>query len=181
MGLFDFFKKDKKEEDAEPLGDLTLSEMKKGYMVDYDMKTWEVKAYDCYDWGDDNLSYEWQLQSFDDIFYLELEHDDETYWSLSRKIAFSRLGPEVRQHILKTGDAPDEIEYEGTVYYLEESSRGYYMKSCQGEGAEVMTWDYEDDDGKAYLCIEQWGEREFEASVGFPVQEYQFDNILPGK
>ncbi len=181
MGLFDFFKKEKKVEDTEPRGDLTLSDMKKGYMVDYDMKTWEIKAYDCYDWGDGDLSYEWQLQSFDEILYLELEHDDEAYWSLNRKIAFRRLGPKVKQHILETGDSPEEIVYEGTVYYLEETSGGHFMKSCQGEGAEVLTWDYEDDDGNAFLSIEQWGEREFEASVGFPVQEYQFDNILPRK
>jgi len=181
MGFFDFLKKDKKVEETEPQGDLTLSDMKKGCMVDYDMKTWQIEAYDCYDWGDGNLSYEWQLRSFDEILYLEYEHDDEAYWSLSRKIAFSRLGPKIKQHILETGDSPDEIVYEGKTYYLEETSGGHFMKSCQGEGAEVLTWNYEDDDGEALLCIEQWGEREFEASVGFPVQEYQFDNILPGK
>ncbi len=181
MGFFDFLKKDKKEEETEPQGDLTLSDMKKGFMVDYDMKTWQIEAYDCYDWGDGNLSYEWQLRSFDEILYLEYEHDDEAYWSLSRKIAFSRLGPKIKQHILETEDAPDEIVYEGKTYYLEETSGGHFMKSCQGEGAEVLTWNYEDDDGEALLCIEQWGEREFEASIGFPVQEYQFDNILPGR
>ena len=35
------------------------------------------------------------------------------------------------------------------------------------------------DPGKKYLGIEQWGENDFEASLGEPVEEYQFTNILP--
>ncbi len=180
MGLFDFFKKDKKQEkeNIKPLSELTLKDMRKGAMVDYDMKTWEVEEYSCYDWGGGELTYEWRLRSFDEIFYLELEHDDEAYWSLSRKISFNQLGPHIRNQIVDSGDPPDEITYENVVYYLEESAGGHYLKGCKGQGDEVLTWDYEDDSGKAFLCIEQWGEREFEASVGFSVEEYQFDNIL---
>ena len=40
---------------------------------------------------------------------------------------------------------------------------------------------YEDESGEKYLAIEQWGETEFEASLGQPVEEYQFSDILPGE
>ncbi|MBW2366658.1 MAG: DUF4178 domain-containing protein, partial [Deltaproteobacteria bacterium] len=75
MGLKDFFKK--KQPSDLKITDLTLSDLKMGYMVDYDLKTWQVTAHNTYDWGDGDLTLEWQLKSHDDTIYLELESDDE--------------------------------------------------------------------------------------------------------
>ena len=44
----------------------------------------------------------------------------------------------------------------------------------------MLRWSYEDEEGEVYLGIEQWGEWDFDATVGKPVEEYQFTNILPG-
>ena len=115
MGIKDFFKK--KKNDLDPLADLSLTNLKKGYLVDYDLKTWEVVASNYYDWGDGDISYEWQLKSFDEVVYLEKESDDEAEWSLNRKINFSRLGPNIKEQIVETGDPPDEIVFEGMTYY----------------------------------------------------------------
>lgn len=177
-----FFKKKKKPEEAEidPLSDLTLSKLKVGYLVDYDMQTWEVTGYAHYDWGGGDLSWEWQLKSAGDTLYLEREADDEDYWCVSRKIAFSRLGDAVRDHIRENDDPPDEIVFEGTTYYLEESGGARYCKDGKRPGQEMLKWEYEDDEGESFLTIEQWGENSFEAALGFQVEEYQFSNILPG-
>jgi hypothetical protein len=43
----------------------------------------------------------------------------------------------------------------------------------------MFKWDYADDSGKYSLTIEQWGETDYELSVGREVEEYQFSNILP--
>ena len=178
MGWLDFLKKDKKK-DPDPLSDLTLSNLQVGYMVDYDMKTWEVKAYHYYDWGGGELSYEWQLESVDDALYLEREADDEDVWSISRKISVSRLDPGIKGHIRKHEDPPDEIAFEETTYYLEESGSGHFFKDGKGSGEKFFVWDYEDDSGKKFISIERWGENDFDASVGTVVEEYQFTNILP--
>lgn len=178
MGLKDFFKKNKDKE-LDPLRDLTLAKLKAGYLVDYDMKTWEVTAHNRYDWGEGDITHEWQLKSGDEVAYLELESDDEDDWSLSRKIAFSRLGSQIKTRIMETGDGPDEIVFEGEKFYLEEMAAGHILKEGQSPGKPMLRWSYEDDGGRRYLCLEQWGEEEFEASIGEPVQEYQFTNILP--
>ena len=179
MGIFDFLKKGK-ESDSEPLGDLTLDKMKPGDLVDYDLKTWEIDACHSYDWGDDDISYEWQLKSSDDVVYLQKESDDEDDWSLNRSIHFNRLGSEIKDKILDSGDPPNEIVYEGTTYYLAETAGGHYLKDCKGPGQEMLSWSYEDDSGSKYLTIEQWGEDDFQASAGIAVEPYQFTNILPG-
>lgn len=180
MGIKDFFKKRKKD-DVQPLGDISLDKLKKGYLVDYDLKTWEVAAHNLYDWGDGEITHEWQLKSVDEIVYLENESDDEEDWSLNKKIAFGSLGANVKKSIIETGDPPDAIAFEGTTYYLEEMAGGHFYKDGQGPGKEVLRWSYEDDPGQRFLGIEQWGEEDFDATVGQPVEPYQFTNILPGE
>ena len=76
MKIRDFFKKNKKDE-LDPLSDLSLSGLKKGYLVDYDLKTWEVSAYNYYDWSEGDISHEWQLRSGDQVVYLEMESEPE--------------------------------------------------------------------------------------------------------
>ena len=77
MGWKDFFCKKEQAPPPDPLRDLRLETLKVGYLVDYDLKTWKVEAYNVYDWGGGEKSYEWQLKSHDDAIYLERETDDE--------------------------------------------------------------------------------------------------------
>ena len=183
MGWKDLFKKKgmsgKDSPGPDPLHDLTLDKLKKGYLLDYDMRTWEVTAHNTYDWGDGDITHEWQLVSSDETLYLEREEDDDVYWSVNRKIAFSRLGPDISGHIKRTDDPPPEITFDGVTYYQEETAGGHFYKDGMGEGTEMLQWSYIDDSEERYLTIEQWGDDDFEASVGSPAQEYQFTNILP--
>ena len=178
MGIKDWFTKDK-EPQLDPLADLTLDKMKQGYMVDYDLQTWMVTAAHYYDWGDGDLSWEWQLTSGDTTVFLELERDDEDFWVMYRKISFGSLGPEIRKTILDKGDPPETIVYKGVSYYLDETAGGQFFKNGQPPGQPLISWFYEDDEGERYLSVEQWDEEEFDASTGVQVYEYQFTNILP--
>jgi len=170
-----FFKKDK-DEGPDPTA-ITLANLKKGYFVDYDLMTWEVTACNKYDWGAGEFSYEWQLTSSDETIFLEREVDDEDFWSIGRKIPFRKLPSGIREHIHEHEDPPDEIQYEGKTYYLEEMSGGHFYPDSKSEHYELLSWDYEDESGKNLLSIEQWGEDDFSASIGEPVFEYQFTNI----
>jgi hypothetical protein len=183
MGWKDIFKKksDQKDEILDPLKDLTLKNLKTGYYVDFDMKTYQVTGRNIYDWGGGDKTYEWQLQSSDEVIYLEQESDDEDHWSISRKIPFGKLGAGIRKHILENEDPPEEVLYESTPYYLEEMGGGHFLKDGLPPEKPLLKWDYVDDSGKHFLAIEQWGEEDFEASIGESVEEYQFSNILPGQ
>jgi len=180
MGWKKIFKK-KSEKEPAPLTDISLSGLKPGCFVDWNLKTWEVVSYGYYDWGDGEVSHEWQLETSDETIYLEFESDDEDFWSVSKKISFKKLEPGIKEMIIKNNEPPDQITFDGVTYYLEESGGGHFFKNETESGQELISWDYEDDGGKKFLTIEQWGENSFEASVGFSVEEYQFTDILPGK
>jgi len=178
MGWRDLFRK-KKTEGTHSLSELTLPNLGVGYFLDYDMKTWCVEARNHYEWGPDERSYEWQLVCHDETIYLERETDDEDHWSVSRKISIGKLGVDIKTHIIENEDPPDEIVFESTAFHLDEMGGGSFYRGGAGSGQELLKWDYVDDTGKQYLSIEQWGDADFEASIGHPVEEYQFDNILP--
>jgi len=179
MSWLDLFKK-KKSPGPDPLTELTPANLQAGYILDYDLKTWKVDACHYYDWGSGDITYEWQLITHDDTVYLEREPDDEDFWSICRKIPISRLGSHIINHIKAHDDPPNTFEFENDTYHLEETGGGRFFKDSKGPGLELISWSFQTTDGKKFLTIEQWGEDEFEASVGRPVEAYQFSNILPG-
>ncbi len=179
MGIRDIFKKKAASEPV--VVEIRLNDLKTGYMVDYDMKTWEVTASHYYDWGDASITREWQLKSADETVYLSMESDDDISFCISRKIPFDRVGLKTKKKIMETGDPPDEIELDGVLYHLEETAGGHFYKDGRGSGREMLSWDFKDDAGRNCLAVEQWGENDFEASLGETVEEYQFSNILPNK
>lgn len=172
------FSKKKDEPELDPLADLTLSNLKPGYMVDYDLKTWKVTAQHYYDYEGDRVD-EWELSCADEVAYLEREEDDEVSWTLTRKVALSDIEGNLRSHLRENDDPPEEITCKGIVYFGESSDVGRFYQDGEGEGRELIVWDYVDDSEKKTLSIEQWGDDDYAASVGEVVEEYQFSSILP--
>jgi hypothetical protein len=180
MILKKLFGKKETVSDPDPVSDLTLSNLKPGYYVDFDLKSWQVEARHYYDWGDGDITHEWQLKSHDETRYLEKDSDDEDTWSWSQRVPIGRIGSAIADHIINHDDPPEQIEYEGTMYYMDEMSGGQYFQNSQGPGKDMLRWDFIDGSGRKFLSIEQWGEKAFEAAIGEAVEEYQFNNILPG-
>ena len=79
-----FKKKEEEPEAIDPLN-LSLSDLKPGYVLDYDLKTWQVTAHHYYDYDGDRVD-EWELACGDDVAYLDREEDDGISWTLTRKI-----------------------------------------------------------------------------------------------
>ncbi len=180
MGFLNLFKK-KKHQDFDPGTDLVLSKLKPGFFTDYDMKTWEVSAKNYYDYGNNNIVYEWQLKSFDETIYLEKETDDEDRWTISRKLPLSKIDNIIIEQLAQDSDPPEKITVNNKTYYFDEQSAGHFYKNCSGTGQEFIAWCFLDVSENISVTIEQWDENSFESSENFPVKEYQFTNILPGK
>lgn len=176
---WNFFRKKKDEGRLDPLRDLTLSGLKPGFVVDYDLKTWQVTAQHRYDYEGDRVD-EWQLSCADEVRYLERGEDDEVVWILTRKIPVSRINTDLRGYLRDHDDPPNTLTCDGVEYSADDTSVGKYFKDGAGPGQDFIVWDYLNADGKRTLSVEQWSDDEFEASVGEIVEEYQFSNILPG-
>ncbi len=182
---FNFFKKKKEEEFH--IDQLVLSKLKPGFVVDYDMQTYRVAAYNKYQWNEGGVTDEWELESADGTWFLEHSQEDgESEWSLCRKLPIAELEGDVAKEIARNEDPPEVVVFQGKQFTFEADDIGKFFRggSSDGDGNDgalnFVAWDYEDDAGQ-FLTIEQWGETKFDMQVGFKVEEYQFTNILPGE
>ena len=180
MGIFDMFKKKEEEREYDPTN-VRVTHLRENFMLDYDMKTWQVKEMYEYDWGDNCFSWEYKLDSGTDTVFLSVDDDDELTLVMSKKIKIGLIDEDVAEEILDTGKPPRRITYKGMTFVRGSESPGFFRdaRDSWDDAAEFVSWDYYDEEEKYNLTIERWGEEEFEASFGKYVQEYEFSNILP--
>ena len=174
-------------ESEETLQELTLSTMKVGYLVDYDLKTWQVIGINAYDY-EGYPAREWELRCGDEVRFLEREEDDgRVEWTLTRRVELSDLDEDMAGIILDDGEPPEVVTYGDRRYLAVESSSGVQrrVESADGvdeggdsEGQEFVSWSYGGEDGRVLFLVQR-GERDFAAYEGEKVEEYQFTDILP--
>lgn len=179
MGFFDLFRKKDQTAAPDPLADLVLNKLRVGYLVDHDLKSWTVTAYNVYEFNDGVRIEEWELTAGHDKRYLELTEDDGEVWTLARKIPIGALSKDVRSYIMEHDDPPHQVEHKGTTFYLDASYAGYFLAGGEGPRQELIKWEFCDDDERRFLTVEQWSETDFEAAISERVESYQFTNILP--
>ena len=179
MSIWDFFKKRKEEGHYDPIN-IKITDIRVGSILEYNLKTWEVQEEYEYDWGNNSFSYEYKLVSDNGIIYLNIEEDDDITCIVSKKISISLIAG-VLQSMEKHGMPPSEVILEGITYYRGNEKPGFFRNTettKPEESEEFISWDYIDKTEKKSLSIEQWGEKEYEASVGIIEPESAFSNIL---
>jgi len=180
MGISDFFKRKK-----QPKYDSTnirVTDLDVGFVFEYDLESWEVQACYEYDWGDNFFTQEFKIFNGVKTLFLSVEDDDEISVSVSTKIKTRQLGTKVHEDLLNRQKAPTSFEYEGRKYFFEKEALGYFNDVAKGEEwLEFVSWDFEDESGEYTVTIEQWDEKEFEASAGKVIKEFEISNILPSE
>ena len=118
MRLKKWFSRRRDDAESDPLVDFRLGAMKVGYLVDYDMKTWEVKGYNTYEYSGFETK-EWVLETSDQIVYLERDDSDgKTIWTLTASISISQISGDVVEHTLRHEDPPENLIHDGRSYKL---------------------------------------------------------------
>ncbi len=170
----------------DPIADLVVEKLRVGYLVDYDMRTWQVTDHQLYRFNDGRTAEEWELTEGREKAYLEVSRGDDGHsWSLSKTIPIGSLGggtPShgVREHVVEYEDPPHEIDWQEKRYFLEGSVGGSMTPFSGGIAKQFVVWEFVDEGDESFVSIQQWGEREVTAASGFYVEDYQFSNILPG-
>ena len=156
----------------------TLATMQTGFLVDYDLKTWQVTGCGTHDY-DGYLTKEWEIQADGVVNFLECAVEDGlAEWTLSQAIDPGEIEGDIMADIIENEDPPETIRYSGKQYEGTQSSAGRYRKDGEGEGRKFVSWAFESTEGRV-LYLSQWGERDFAAYEGEAVEEYQFTDILP--
>lgn len=177
MGIFDIFKSKEPHYDST---NIRVQDLDVGFVFDYDLATWEVQAIYEYDWGDDYFTREFKISDSSSTKYLGIEEDDELEITLSERIKVRKLDEDLMETLMERQQPPKKIAYDEITYRLDAESPGYFHDIAKGDNwEEFRSWDFEDKSGKHILTIEQWGEKEFEASIGITLKEFEISNILP--
>lgn len=180
MGIFDFFKKKEKEPHYDPTN-ITVRDLGKEYIFEYNTENWTVIAVFEYDWGDKYYTREFVIKNGDQEKFLHVEDDGGLKVTLSEKIKLRKLNEEVCNYIDEHQKPPKKISHNGITYFLDETSPGFIKEIDLENWTELVSYDYLDEDEEKILCIEQYGETTFEVSVGIVIPEYSISNILPVK
>ncbi len=177
MGIFDIFKNKEPHYDST---NIQVKDLDVGFVFEYDLETWEVQAIYEYDWGDDYFTREFKINNGSKTRFLSIEEDDELEISITKKIKIRALDENLTELLHDKQQPPKKITHEGVTYLLENEAPGYFHDIAKGDHwEEFRSWDFEDDEGLKILCIEQWDEKEFEASIGKKIKEFEISNILP--
>lgn len=179
MGIFDFFKKKEKAPKYD-VTNLKITDLDQGFIFDYNMKSWQVKEVYQYDWGKNNFSKEYKIDSGDEVMFLEVEEGTELSLTVMKPIKIQKLGANIIDKTIKKERPPKTLRLEDMDYYLDTDCAGYFNDITSGseEWEELISWTYYDDSDKV-ISITQWGEREFEASVGKSIKPFEISNIIP--
>ncbi len=180
--MFNLFKK-KKEEPSYDVTDLKITDLDVGFIFDYDLKSWVVREKYEYDWGSNNFSHEYKVDSGDDVAFLSVEDDGNLNLSLVRSIKIRKIDEDVADEIVRNEKAPRMLHYDGDTYHLDSDSAGYF-RDCgkkTEDWEELMAFEYYTEDEDKVLSITQWDEQTFEASAGVTLEPHQISNIIPGQ
>ena len=179
MGLFDFLKK--KKEPEYDVTNMKVTDLDEGFVFEYDLKSWVVKEVYQYDWGKNNFTKEYLIDAGDEVAYLSVDQQGELYLTVTKDIKIQKLGDGLREKIARNNKAPENLVYEGVIYYLDEDSAGYFNDITKGtnDWEELISYDYLDEEETKCLSITQWDERNFDASAGLVIKEYEISNIMP--
>lgn len=177
MGFFDsLFGSGDDSSGPEPVDDPSLDQLREGYMLDYEMRTWEVTKHAKYDyegWPAD----EWTLENGDDLLFLEYEYDDGDVFLLSTPAEITDVtvdGTSFRQ-VVREEEPPGTVTYQGTEYVLAEE--GTATRTVDDRTNDLHYWVYEADEG--FVAVERYGSSDWNVYDGREVEPYEFDNILP--
>ena len=178
MGIFDRFKKKKEERHYDPTN-ITIRDLGKGYIFEYATETWTVAGLFEYDWGDNFFTREFVIKNGNEEKFLHIEDDSGLTVTLSEKVKLRKLGEEVCDTIDTRGKPPKKITFEGIKYFLDEKSPGYCKEIDAENWEELLSYDYLDEEEEKTLCIEQYGNEEFQVNKGIVINELAVSNILP--
>ncbi len=181
MGLFDFLKKKEKEPEYD-VTNITIKDLNVGFMLDYDLKTWQVKEKYEYDWGQENFSHEFLLDAGDETVYLGVENRGDLFVTIMKPIKLKQIEGDVVKQIVDQKKAPSALIYEGETYHLDGDSAGYFNDITKGnnEWEELLSFEYLNADESKIVNITQWDERNVDAVAGIVIKDYHIENIIPG-
>ena len=153
-----------------------MDDIQKGYILDYDMRSWEVKDVAVYTWENGVKDYEYTLNDGKDELFLNYESADQKlsiYWE--GKI--NEIWPTGKGLMRKGKDMIDEeVKYKGDTYYF--LGEGAAKVKNSREQYYLQNWLFENASETQLLSFNLYDDRSMDAYIGMKIPSHAISNIL---
>ncbi len=168
MGLFDFFRRKKRDEDV--IGS-PLERLKEGDIVELDGETWEVTGVAIYRYKG-SVEKEWEIRSAKRSGFLSVE-DGKIYFF--EEMDTAAINPNPLSHRRRFREPPEEVVVGGKVYRLKYAGIATYEKGRESYPVEI--WEFASDDGEM-IEVEIYDDYEIEAYKGRQLEEWEIEGVF---
>ncbi len=173
--LFGIRKAKKGSEDTQV--DFGISDLQKGYILDYDFRSWEVEDVVVYTWDNGVKDYEYNIYDGKEKQYLNYETIGEhvsIYWEGN----MNEIWADARKKIRKNEDITEnEFEYKGNTYYF--SGEGSAKVKSSKETYHMQNWLFQNDTDETLISFNKYEDNSMEAYIGKRIKNNEISNILP--
>jgi len=162
---------------------LTVENLEKGFMVDYDFKTWDVISEVLFDWLNNGSDRCFKLASDTKSMIINLRKDGGHLIAIHfEPVSLFALDQKLEAEI-KLRDKPSNIiQYKDTTYYRETTKNGlFFILKPISIAKKVSVWEYYDDSRERIVRIENYGKEGVKAFSGKLVSPLDFTDILPNR
>lgn len=159
--------------------DYTVKDIKKGYILEYDLKNWEAIEEFEYDWGGNYKGKEWTLFDGKDEVYLYYASFPSEEISVSTRMNMLRDLPELRKDVFDNDEPRTAFEFNGKKWNIVDESPGLMINTETKEEVEVVSWTFDDQNESEFISIVRNGEKSCDAYQGKYIKNYEVSDILP--
>jgi hypothetical protein len=164
---------------------LGVENLKAGYLVDYDMKTWTVNQENQYDFQDSLTEKEFRVSaesSQPEVIHVQVRSENgfAIVW-VGKLTNIHKIDVELQSYILRQRQAPSVIPYKNLKMFRESARIGtvFCINNQEVAPKKVQRWEFLDETRSIFLRIEWLNEKEFQCFEGKVVPRQAFSDILP--
>lgn len=163
-------------------GEINLHSLDMGYILDYEMRSWEIKEVAHYDWGNGFKGKEFKIFDGKETIYLYVDPALEEI-SVSHQVNVNEGDIlSSKKSILATDEPLNSLSYDGKEWIIDDESLAEYKIEGESDWMDLLCWTYVDKaTGKEFLTLNRWGEKKVEAYRGNYIKSFEISNILPRK
>ncbi|MFK7798635.1 MAG: DUF4178 domain-containing protein [Aureispira sp.] len=167
----------KKEAEEEPIKiDRTVHDLDVGYILDYNMESWEVLASYTYRYKG-HVAKEYKIRSSGTTHFLNVSDSNSLLLSISTEANINNVDATLRSSVLS--DQPIvRLTWQNENYTLKESAQGQFTDDRLQDWASFSSWEYVNVDNSKFVYVSRWEDGSVECFVGDYLKEYHISNIL---
>lgn len=160
-----------------PKIDYEINDLEKGFLLDYNLETWEIKDVATYYWSSGSKELEYTLALGKRKSYLNFSPSNEQL-SIYTKVNMQDVWSSARQAMLDNENPTHKsFAYNGKQFRFEGAGEATVENSHETYG--VSNWLFMSDDQQEMISFNKYEDQSTDAHAGKKIASYEIDNILP--